>query len=181
MRVHVFFHDHCFDGACSAAVFSRFYRACREASAEFAFTGMSHAPTKPFLDDSPLDGDENAVVDFKYTPSPRLNWWFDHHESAFLSEEDRAHFAKDVSGKKFFDPTYKSCTKFIATVAHDRFAFSAPDLDDLVYWADIVDGALYPDSATAVRMEAAAPKLTLLIENSKDDTLVARLSPILSI
>ena len=180
MRIHVFFHDHCFDGACSAAFFTRFYRGCRDPHAEFAYTGMSHGPDKPFLDDTPLDGDENAVVDFKYTPSPRLDWWFDHHESAFLSPEDQAHFERDKSGKKFFDPSFKSCTKFIATVSEERFGFRAPDLEDLVRWADIVDGALYTDSATAVSMRAPATKLTLVIEAAKDETLMPRLIPLLA-
>ena len=50
-----------------------------------------------------LDGDENAIVDFKYAASEKLTWWFDHHESAFLTPEDEAHFQDDNSGKKFLD------------------------------------------------------------------------------
>ena len=46
-----------------------------------------------------FDGDENAIVDFKYSSSPRLTWWFDHHQSAFLSPEDAAHFRLDRSGQ----------------------------------------------------------------------------------
>jgi len=174
MKVRVFFHDRCFDGAASAAVFSRFFRAKVDPSAEFQYTGLAHKASQLF-DETQFDGDVNAIVDFKYTPSPRLTWWFDHHQSAFLSAADQAHFLKDTSGLKFFDPTFKSCTKFIATVASKKFGFAAPDLDDLVRWADIVDGALYPDSATAVRMEAAATKLTLVIEASDDKTLLPKL------
>src|SRR5262249_50871125 len=113
------------------------------------------------------------------TASPRLTWWFDHHQSAFLSPADQQHFQTDHSGKKFFDPGFKSCTKFIATVAKDKFGFVAADLDDLVKWADIVDGAQYPDAATAVRMEAPATRLTLVIEAAKEDGLMARLIPMM--
>lgn len=178
MKVRVFFHDRCFDGAASAAVFSRFFRAKIDPSAEFHYTGLAHKASQLF-DEALFDGEANAIVDFKYTASPKLTWWFDHHQSAFLSPEDQAHFALDTTGLKFFDPTYKSCTKFISTVAREKFGFVAPDLDKLVKWADIIDGALYPDSATAVRMEAPAMKLTLVIEACDDRTLLPRLIPML--
>ncbi len=179
MKVRLFFHDRCFDGSASAAVFSRFYRAKIDAAAEFHLTGLAHK-TGPAYDENDFDGDENAVVDFKYTPSPRLTWWFDHHQSAFLSAADNEHFLADRSGKKFFDATYKSCTKFIADVAREKFAFRAPDLDDLIYWADIIDGALYPDAATAVRMEAPAVKLALVIEACSDPGLLPKLIPMMA-
>ena len=178
MRIRVFFHDKCFDGAASAAVFSRFYKSKINSQAVFEYTGLAHRASQLF-DEDKFDGEENAIVDFKYTASPKLTWWFDHHQSAFLSAEDQQHFLADRGGKKFFDPSYKSCTKFIATVAKEKFGFAAPDLDDLVKWADIVDGAQYADSATAVRMEAPATKLTLVIEASKDDGLLPRLIPMM--
>jgi hypothetical protein len=179
MKARVFFHNNCFDGACSAAVFSRFYRGKIQPQAEFEYTGLAHKASQLF-DETQFDGDENAIVDFKYTTSLRLNWWFDHHQSAFLTPQDLAHFQQDKSGKKFFDPTYKSCTKFIATIARERFGFAASDLDDLVYWADIIDGALYHSSASAVRMEAPAMKLALVVEATKDATLIPRLIPMLA-
>src|ERR1039458_5620307 len=65
---------------------------------------------------------------------PKLTWWFDHHQSAFLNAEDQEQFRRDTSGRKLYAPTYKSCTAFICRVAADRFGFHAPDLDDLVHW-----------------------------------------------
>jgi hypothetical protein len=116
LNVKVFFHDKCFDGASSAAIFSRFYRERINPQAEFRYAGMTHKASKPF-EDGVFDGDENAIVDFKYSSSPRLTWGFDHHQSAFLTPEDAANFKQDRSGKKFYDPTFKSCTKFLATIA----------------------------------------------------------------
>ena len=95
----------------SAAVFSRFYHERIDPSADFLYTGMAHKASKPF-EDGLFDGDENAIVDFKYSSSPLLTWWFDHHQSAFLTPADAEHFRNDHSGKKFYDPTAKSCTKF---------------------------------------------------------------------
>ncbi|HYM11651.1 MAG TPA: phosphoesterase [Bryobacterales bacterium] len=165
MRVHLFYHDHCFDGAATAAVFTEFYRQNYDAGAEFAYTGLAHKASQLF-DESQFDGDENVIVDFKYSPSPRITWWFDHHQSAFLSPEDAEHFRRDRSGQKFYDPTFKSCTKFLATVAKEKFDFERPGLGELIRWADIIDGAQYPDAKTAVELGAPAMKLTLVIESS---------------
>ena len=70
--------------------------------------------------------DDNVIVDFKYSASSKLTWWFDHHASAFLSEADESHFRQDKSGKKFHDPNFKSCTKFIAAIAKNTFGFEDP-------------------------------------------------------
>jgi hypothetical protein len=114
-------------------------------------------------------------VDFKYSADPRLTWWFDHHQSAFLNAEDAEHFRRDTSGRKLYDPSYKSCTAFIARVAADRFGFRAPDLDDLVQWSIVIDGAQYPDARTAVELGAPAMQLTLVIEAAKGSDIVQRI------
>jgi len=163
MLERVLYHDHCFDGAASAAYFSRFIAGAVHPDARFLYTGMAHNASKTF-DPSLFDGDENAIVDFKYSSDPRLTWWFDHHQSAFLNVEDAGHFRRDTSGRKLYDPSYKSCTAFIARVAADRFGFRAPDLDDLVRWSIVIDGAQYPDARTAVELGAPAMQLTLVIE-----------------
>lgn len=176
MSVLVCFHDRCFDGACSAAVFTRFYRQCIDARAEFRYRGMMHRAGQLF-DAGLFDADENVIVDFKYSSSDRLTWWFDHHQSAFLTEADADHFRHDQSGKKFYGPDFRSCTKFIAETTHKHFGFNAPDLDELVYWADLIDGAQYPDIRTAVEMREPATQLTLVIEGTSDPDFCVRLIP----
>jgi len=171
MKVRVLYHDHCFDGAASAAYISRFLKSRLPSSAEFSYTGLAHRADQLF-EDSLFDGDVNAIVDFKYATHPNVTWWFDHHQSAFLSPSDAEHFRHDSSGQKFLDPSYRSCTKFISAVVADKFGFSAPDLDNLVTWADIVDGALYASAQEAVEMQAPAMKLTLVIEGSAGGNLV---------
>jgi hypothetical protein len=174
MLERVLYHDHCFDGAASAAFFSRFISGAIHPGAEFRYTGMAHKASQMF-DPGLFDGDENAIVDFKYCSDPRLTWWFDHHQSAFLNAEDAEHWRRDTSGRKLYDPTYKSCTKFIADVAANRFGFSAPDLADLVHWSLIIDGAQYPDAKTAVELGAPAMKLTLVIEAAKGSDTVQQI------
>jgi hypothetical protein len=178
LKVRVFYHDKCFDGACSAALFSRFYRERIREDADFVFSGLLHRAGALF-NESHFDGDENAIVDFKYSSSPKITWWFDHHESAFLSPADAAHFERDESNRKFYDPDFKSCTSFIAMIAQQRFGFDPAPVADLVHWADIIDGALYPDAKTAVEMQAPAMKLTMVIESAPDQ-FVPNLIPLLA-
>lgn len=179
MRVCVCFHDQCFDGACSAAFFTRFYRARVNAQAEFSYRGLVHRAGQLF-DEDMFDGDDNAIVDFKYSSSDRLGWWFDHHQSAFLTAADAEHFERDRSGRKFYDPSFRSCTKFISHVTAEKWGFRAPDLDEMVRWADIIDGAQYPDTRTAVGLRDPATRLTLVIEGVRTPGFVASLIPALA-
>lgn len=179
MRVRVFYHDKCFDGASSAALFSRFYRERIRGDVEFVYSGLLHRAGALF-DENQFDGDENAIVDFKYSSSPKITWWFDHHESAFLSPADAAHFEHDESNRKFYDPAFKSCTSFVAMVAEQRFGFDPHPVAELVHWTDIVDGAMYEDARSAVEMKAPAMKLTMAIEASSDRNFVKTLIPLLA-
>jgi hypothetical protein len=160
-------------------LFSRFYRERIRSDAEFEFTGLVHRAGALF-DEKQFDGDENAIVDFKYSSSPQITWWFDHHQSAFLTESDAEHFEQDQSNRKFYDPDFKSCTSFIAMIAQERFGFDPAPVADLVYWTDVIDGALYPDAKTAVEMKAPAMKLTMVIESAPDHGFVPNLIPLLA-
>jgi hypothetical protein len=179
LRVRIFYHDKCFDGTASAALFSRFYKERIRDDAEFTYTGLVHRAGALF-DESKFDGDENAIVDFKYSTSPKITWWFDHHQSAFLTPEDAAHFEQNTSSKKFYDPDYKSCTKFIATIAEQRFGFNQQPVSELVEWADIVDGAQFPNAKSAVEMREPALKLTMVIEAHQDFGFAGQLIPLLA-
>ena len=179
MKVRVFYHDKCFDGASSAALFSRFYRERIRSDVEFVFSGLLHRAGALF-DEAQFDGDENAIVDFKYSSSPKITWWFDHHQSAFLSPEDAAHFEQDQSNQKFYDPDFKSCAGFIAMTAEQRFGFNPAPVAELIKWTDVIDGAMYADAKTAVEMKEPAMKLTMVIESARDYAFVPRLIPLLA-
>ena len=73
LKCRVFYHDHCFDGACSASVFTRFHRECIGGNAEYTYYGLMHRAGPMFEEDAFVDGD-NAIVDFKYSDSPRVTW-----------------------------------------------------------------------------------------------------------
>jgi hypothetical protein len=174
MKIKVLYHDSCFDGAASAAVFTRFFRERVDAKADFAYQGLAHKGGGP-LDERMFDGEENAIVDFRYSVSDRLTWWFDHHVSSFPNPGEEAHFRADQSGRKFHDPEAKSCTKFLCRVARENFGFEEKPLEELVRWAEIIDGALFPDARTAVRLEEPALKLMLVIEANPGPYFIPRL------
>jgi hypothetical protein len=174
MKLRILYHGHCFDGVASATVFTRFYQARVNPKAEIEYTSLLHRPGALF-DEEMFDGDENAIVDFKYSASERLTWWFDHHQSAFLTPEDEAHFRRDQSGKKFLDATRMSCTELIASVARSRFGFEDAELEPLVHWAHIIDGALYDSPAQCVELAAPALQLMQVIESDPDDKFIEQI------
>jgi hypothetical protein len=184
LRVRVFYHDRCFDGACSASLFTRFHRERIARGASYDYHGLVHRAGALF-DENEFTGDENAIVDFKYSASPRITWWFDHHLSAFLTPEDQQDFQRCqqdpvCAAHKFFDPDYTSCTSFLAHVAATRFGFDTAPVAELIRWADIVDGAQYESPEAAVEMAAPAMKLTLIIESTQDPEFIPRLIPLLT-
>ena len=171
MKLRILYHGNCFDGVSSAAIFSKFYRAKVDPDAVISYTPTMHRAGNAF-DREQFDGDENAIVDFKYCPDERLTWWFDHHQSAFLSEEDEKHFRADTTGKKFLDATSASCAEFIARVAREKFGFEDASLAELIEWAHIIDGAFYESAAQCVELRSPALKLMQVIEGEKDPRFV---------
>jgi len=178
VNVRVFYHDRCFDGACSAALFTRFYRERIRDDVQFEYMGLLHRAGALFNEDDFI-GDENAIVDFKYSSSRKITWWFDHHESAFLTPEDAEHFERDTSNRKFYDPGFKSCTRFLAMIAEQRFGFKTESMAEVIHWAEIIDGAMYENAKTAVEMAEPAMKLTMVIESAQEPDFGARLIPLL--
>ena len=171
MKLKVFFHDNCFDGLSSAAVFTRFYRERVSADVEVEYRGLAHGAGAPFAACT-FDGVVNAIVDFRYTQRPGLEWFFDHHVSAFQEPGDEASFRADASGHKFWDPTAKSCTKFLARVASERFGFDPSPMQELIDWAELIDGAQFPSAKMAVELREPALRLMMLVEAEKDPAVI---------
>lgn len=179
MKLRILYHGNCFDGAASAAIFTKFYRARIAADADVFYTPTMHRAGNAF-DPEQFDGDENAIVDFKYCPDDRLTWWFDHHQSAFLSKQDEEHFNADASGKKFLDTTSKSCAEFIARIAKEKFDFEDESLAELIEWAHIIDGAFYESPAQCVELRSSALKLMQVIEGEKEPAFVEKIIKMLT-
>jgi hypothetical protein len=178
VNCRVFYHDKCFDGACSAAMFTRFHTECVKAADgsawRYAYQGLVHRAGSLFEESWFEARGENAIVDFKYSASPKLTWWFDHHLSAFMTVKDEERFRRgQMDGsetmRQFFDPAYTSCTGLIAHVAQTKFGMDMVPFRELIYWANIVDGAKYESAKAAVEMAEPAMKLTMVIESAPDE------------
>ena len=174
--VRLCFHDRCFDGSASAALFCRFYRESFDPKAEFRLSGMTHKAKHPW-EDGLFDGDENVIVDFKYSNSPKVTWWFDHHQSAFLTPGDAEYFKRFPGKHMYYDPEYKSCTKLIADVVKEKFKFDTKPLADLIHWGDIIDGAQFPTPESATALTEPATQLALVIEAAPDNGVPAKIIP----
>ena len=159
-------------------MFTRFHTECAKAADGsgwcYAYQGLVHRAGSLFEDGWFEERGENAIVDFKYSASPKLTWWFDHHLSAFMTEKDEESFRRGQRDgpqamRQFFDPAYTSCTSLIAHVAQTKFGMDVAPFAELIHWADIVDGAKYESAKAAVEMADPAMKLTMVIESAPDE------------
>ena len=175
-RVVIGYHGHCFDGMSSAAILSRFLRQYEPAATEMSYRGLDHQPGGSHVPEEILDGDINAVVDFRYSTSPRLHWWFDHHLTGIVGEDEQRHYAQSDKATRFFDPQYGSCCRLIADVCREKFQWHEPKLNELVQWADVIDTAGFESAQTAVELKAPALQLMTVIEvHGHDGFLVPRI------
>lgn len=163
--VRVLYHDNCFDGASSAALFTAFYRSCVDKKAEIEYLGLNHGPGDVFAGAFRSDPSwEHACVDFRYSSNPRLTWWFDHHQSAFINAEEQTYFYQHPNEKHFYDPTARSCSKFLAEKCQQVYQFDTKPYEELIYWADIIDGAQFSTPQMAVELKEPALKLMTWVE-----------------
>jgi hypothetical protein len=173
--LRVLYHGNCFDGCSSAGIFTRFYKErVAKGPVEIVYRPMEHKGDAHAFPPEVFDGDENACVDFRYSQDPRLSWWFDHHASAFQVPGDEDHFRADATGRKFYDPAAKSCTKFLADTVAAKFGFDPEPLRELIDWAEIIDGALFPSAQMAVELKEPALRLMTFIENNRDNATAER-------
>ena len=175
MRLRVLYHGNCFDGCSSAGLFARFYRerVAKEAL-EVDYRPLEHKGAGPAIPANFFEGDQNVCVDFRYSQDPRLHWWFDHHVSAFQAPGDEAHFRADQSGQKFYDPTARSCARFLARTVEERFGFDTGPVAELIEWAEIIDGALFPTPQMPVELKEPALRLMTWVENNRDPALAVQ-------
>lgn len=169
----LFFHDACFDGAASAALFAAFYRT-RAPDVTVVPVGMHHKLGDAFAGVA-IDGDDNACVDFRYSPHPAMRWWFDHHATAFHPAELAAHFEARKDQQMAFEPTAPSCAGVVTRTLAARFGWEPPPhLAELTAWTDIVDAAAYPDAQTACALGTPATRLAVWVASVRNATQIAR-------
>jgi len=184
-RVVVATHGHCFDGLCSAVMFTRLYRErFGTDGAAFVYHAAGYGPGQNGVDPKVLSGDVNAILDFRFSALPQIAWYFDHHVSAFVTPEDRAYFEKraaesEAAGERrfFHDGAYSSATKLIADVGRDRFGLDPAPTEELVRWADMIDSAAFPSAKMAVERIEPELRLMTVVEHLGDDAFLGKMVP----
>ena len=181
LRVVVATHGHCFDGMCSAALFTRLMKQVLPTSSlSFEYHGLGYGPGQNGVDPKLLDGDINAVLDFRFTTSPKLTWYFDHHVSAFPTLEDKSTYetrSNETDRRVFHDGAYGSCTKLIADIGQAQFGLDPKPLAELVRWADMIDTASFPSAKMAVDRTEPVLKLMTVVEHMGDDAFLTKMVP----
>jgi hypothetical protein len=163
----IFFHDACFDGTTSAALFSAYYRDVIDRDVDIRPIGMVHRDGNPF-EGIPLDADDHACVDFRFCADPRMRWWFDHHPTAFQPESLREVFDREPRPTWVFDPTSPSCAGLIARTLRAQHGWEPPPhLIDAVTWADKIDAAKFASAEDAIALAQPAQRLAAWLAHGR--------------
>jgi hypothetical protein len=175
-------HGYCFDGLCSAVMFTRLLQHIERGPLHFTYAGCSYGPGQNGVDPRVLAGDVNAILDYRFSPAKELTWYFDHHLSAFQKGEREVYEARaQVRGpeRRFFhDGAYGSCTKLIADVGARDFGLDPVPSASLVRWADMIDSASFPSADFAVeRTKEPVLQFMTVVEHGGDDAFLARMVP----
>jgi hypothetical protein len=184
-RVFVATHGHCFDGLCSAVMFTRLYRHLfADTRPTFTYHAAGYGPGQNGVDPRILVGDANAILDFRYSALEKLDWYFDHHVSAFVTPADRADYerrarAQEEAGQRrfFHDGAYSSATRLIADLGRQRFGLDPAPTAELVRWADMIDSAAFPSAKMAVDRAEPVLQLMTVVEHLGDDSFLSRMVP----
>ncbi len=181
-------HGHCFDGLCSAVMFTRLM--CHLHHGEelsFTYRAQGYGPGSTGVDPAILTGQDNAILDYRFSQAPQLTWYFDHHVSAFPSASDRAAFDERVNAapsdsatRMFHNGTYGSCTKLIADIGKAHFGLAFSDVSkesELIRWADMIDSAAFPSATMAVARAEPVLHLMSVVESNGDDAFLQAMVP----
>jgi hypothetical protein len=166
-------HGHCFDGLVSAVLFTDLRRRLEPPPTAFEYRSCGYGPKLKTVPERWLKGDENAIIDFRFSPSERLTWYFDHHPTAFGSpEEQAAALARD---KVFYDPSHDSCAGLIHQVATEHFGVELGRSAELVAAANQIDGARFESAEEALDRSTPVMRLASVIEQHGDGPLLSHL------
>jgi hypothetical protein len=159
-------------------MFTHLRKRTASAALRFRYLSCGYGPNLQTIPEKWLTGDENAIVDFRFTASSRVTWYFDHHVTAFANDGQRTR-ALESNDRYFHDGAYGSCTKLIADVGEERFGVDFTRHRELVRWADTIDTASFPSAAAAIDRSSPVMQLSAVIEQHGDQQLYERVAPMM--
>jgi hypothetical protein len=143
MQLKIYYHRD-FDGMAAGAMLAN---ALQETGLEtdVCWTGINFDRTLAW--DSFGQGERFAVVDFHY--HKKAEYWFDHHPTTFLSDQDQASFVEDE--RHHFAPDSPSCPPIILQHAREHWGWDPGNrFDELVQWSNIIDSAAFSTAEQAM-------------------------------
>src|SRR5262249_8987328 len=150
------------------------------------YLSCGYGPNMSTVPEGWLDGDENAILDFRYTPTPRLTWYFDHHLTAFASDQERdaalagAAASREGAPHVHYDPAGGWWRTLPAVPAEREYGLDLSALAELVRWADIIDTAGFASAADAVRRDEPVLQLASVVEQHGDRAFLEAIVPMLA-
>jgi len=156
MKYDIYFHND-FDGLASAAILLNFLRDREDDISNYY---PIEYPVDPKWFHKKFKR-PTIVVDFQYHPNAKI--WFDHHPTAFFKKS----WEKNFKSKNLmrWDASYKSCCHLIFDKLINDLNFKPPKfLNELVYCADKIDGALFASAKEALNLELIINQFDLLLD-----------------
>ncbi len=147
----------------------------------FTYRAQGYGPGSNGVDPAIFTGQENAILDFRFSAAPQLTWYFDHHVSAFPSPDDRKTYDERAHESRertmFHDGAYGSCTKLIADIGKARFGLDVSNQAELIRWADMIDTAGFPSAEMAVARSEPVLHLMTVVEQHGGDAFLQAMVP----
>lgn len=173
-------HGHCFDGLASAALLTDLVR---QTQPETVFTyralGYGTQPTRVVF-----NGQQNALLDYKYLTDPALTYYLDHHPTAFSDDETFRHFeARRATDSIHFvhDASSISCANLVAKLARDEYGHDSVQNRELETFAEKIDGARFGSVQEAIDLDSPLMKLVSTVTHFGDDDFYRRAIAILQV
>lgn len=159
-------------------MFAHLRKRIRQGTCSFRYLSFGYGPSLQTIPEKWFSGDENAIVDFRFTPSKKVTWYFDHHVTGFASAAERER-ALESNDRYVHDAAYGSCTKLIADVGRERFGVDFARHESLVRWANVIDTAGFDSAAAAIDRSEPVMRLAAVVEQHGDASLYQKLAPML--
>jgi hypothetical protein len=147
----------------SAALFTHLHRSVEPGPCRYRYLSCGYGPNLQVIPAKWLRGDDNAIVDFRYSPAETLGWYFDHHPTGFASDDERE-TAQQSKARIFFDPSYDSCARLVADIGRTEYSVDFDRFRDVIAWADRIDAARFDTVDQALDRTEPMMQLGAVIE-----------------